>query len=123
MLTDDESIKGILECPSVANFDMSDNEIEANDSILEVLQGMPELTCLYLRNTPLVRSVKNYRKLFVSSLKKLKFLDERPVMENERRLAEAWAKGGQEMENVEKAKLTKEREAANRKNYEDFEKL
>lgn len=84
---------------------------------------MPELTVLYLRNTPVARGFKNYRKRFVAGLPKLKFLDERPVTTNERRLSDAWAKGGTELENVEKSKLFDEREAANRKNYDDFEKL
>lgn len=66
---------------------------------------MPELTVLYLRNSPIARGFKNYRKRFVSSMPKLKFLDDRPVTSNERRLCEAWSKGGAELENVEKSKL------------------
>ena len=91
--------------------------------MLTLFGGLPELTVLYLRNTPIVRGFKSYRKKFVSTLLKLKFLDERPVTSNERRLCEAWAKGGTELEDVEKSKLFDEREAANRKNFDDFETL
>lgn len=118
-----ESLAGLIECPSIANLDLSHNEIDSGEDLLSLFKGVTELTCLYLRNTPIPRTFKSYRKKFVSSLPKLKFLDDRPVFENERRLAEAWAKGGQELETIEKGKLFEEREAANRKTYDDFEKL
>jgi|JI6StandDraft_1071083.scaffolds.fasta_scaffold02593_21 dynein assembly factor 1 len=87
LLTTAESLEGIGECPSVANLDLSNNEIECQEEVLTLLSQLPELAVLYLKNTPLARGFKNYRKRFVSSLEKLKFLDERPVNSSERRLS------------------------------------
>lgn len=52
------------------------------------------MKCLYLKATPFARSFKNYRKRLVASLKHLKFLDDRPVLEQDHRLCEAWIQGG-----------------------------
>lgn len=60
---------------------------------------------MYLRGTPFPRQFKNYRKVAVAANKQLTFLDDRPVSEMERRLTEAWAKGGAELENIEKTKI------------------
>lgn len=46
------------------------------------------LTCLYLKSTPLNRGMKNYRKKLIAGLLRLKFLDDRPVQEEDHRLAE-----------------------------------
>ena len=37
------------------------------------------MTCLYLKATPLARGYKYYRKTLIAGLKKLKFLDDRPI--------------------------------------------
>jgi hypothetical protein len=39
--------------------------------------------------TPL-HSIRNYRKTVIAALPELKYLDERPVFEDERRLVNAW---------------------------------
>lgn len=38
------------------------------------------VSCLYLKATPLARGFRNYRKKFIAAMKKLKFLDDRPVL-------------------------------------------
>jgi dynein assembly factor 1 len=52
-----------------------------------------------MKNTPLAKAYKNYRKRLVASLKKLTYLDDRPVKHIDHRLAEAWVKGGVQQEN------------------------
>jgi len=54
-----------------------------------------------LKNTPLCNTFKNYRKRLIYKLKKLKFLDNRPVLQSDHKLAEgmlfinsAWIEGG-----------------------------
>lgn len=67
---------------------MSSNPIEFDEKILEILQNLKNLSCLYLKNSPFVKEFKFYRRKFINCIKNLKFLDEKPVFEEERRLAE-----------------------------------
>jgi hypothetical protein len=46
---------------------------------LEVIKNK-NVSCLYLKATPIARGFRNYRKKIISALKKLKFLDDRPVL-------------------------------------------
>lgn len=45
-----------------------------------------------------MKSVKNYRKSTIIKLKKLKFLDEKPITDEERIFCEAFSNGGIELE-------------------------
>ena len=47
------------------------------------------------------------------------FLDDRPVNANDRRLAEAWVRGGREEEDIEKMKLIEEKKKKNLKSVEE----
>jgi len=44
----------------------------------------------------------------VNTLKDLKYLDDRPVWDSERRQCEAWLKGGREAEMLERKKIQEE---------------
>lgn len=68
--------------------DLSQNEIDNSEEIFEKLIKNKNLSCLYLKATPLARGLKNYRKRLIAGLKKLKFLDDRPVLEQDHRLSE-----------------------------------
>ena len=57
---------------------------------------------MYLKATPFSRGFKNYRKRLIAALKKLKFLDDRPVQEIDHRIYEAWVKGGPQLEQEER---------------------
>lgn len=63
---------------------------------------MKSLAVLYLQNNPICKKIPNYRKTLISSLKNLKYLDDRPVFEEDRRCAEAFAEGGLEQEREER---------------------
>lgn len=52
------------------------------------------MTCINMKNTLLSKYHKNYRKKLTCHLKKLTFLDDRPVKVIDHRLAEAWMRGG-----------------------------
>lgn len=79
------------------------------------MSKLKNLACLYLQGNPFVKEFRQYRKKFISQIPSLQFLDQKPVFPNERRLAEAWEKSGQQGEEQERFKIAKERDEANEK--------
>ena len=59
----------------------------------------------------------------IAKLKSLKFLDDRPVFDEDRRFAEAFFAGGEEEEEKEKFKFKKEEEAKHIRNHLMFKEL
>jgi len=105
-----KSIEKIRECPSITSLDLSSNEIENDDRVLAYLHELPNLACLYLKNTTLALTSKNYRRRLIYILPKLKYLDTTPVTDDERRTVVAWFRGGREGEMEEKIKMALEKD-------------
>ena len=63
------------------------------------------LACLYLKGNELVRKYRNYRKSFIVAIGGLKYLDDRPVPDDERECAVAWQRGGQAGEQAKRAEI------------------
>jgi hypothetical protein len=116
-LLDGESLGGLVECQSLTSVDLSNNDTKYSDCILPVFMAMKHLSCLYLRENPVKREFSNYRKLMITSIPTLLYLDERPVNENERRTAEAWQRGGREAEEEEKVKIQQEKRERDQQNF------
>jgi len=130
-LTTKESIAHVLEIPSLQTIDLQHNKID-DASIVEVFAQMPDLRVLYLMGNPVVRKISNYRKTIVSKCKQLKYLDDRPVFDDERRRTDAWAmvldSGGsieeaQEAERKEIKLIRQEKDEADLRNFKAFEQL
>jgi dynein assembly factor 1 len=111
---------GLVECPSLAVVDLSDNFIEDEAILTEVLEKMPKLAVLYLNGNGVTKKIKNYRKTVISRIPSLKYLDDRPVFDEDRRFAEAFSKGGLDEERKEREKFKKEKDDAHWKNHEAF---
>lgn len=62
--------------------------------ILEILKAMPCLTNLNMKGNPCISKIKHYRKVLISAIPKLNYLDGRPVFPNEREIAEAFVSEG-----------------------------
>ena len=90
---------------------------------MEILRTMPKLSCLYLQGNPVVNKIRNYRKKLIAMIPNLKYLDDRPVFENDRRCAEAFVSGGVEAERAERMKIREEEEARQRRNFEYMKKV
>ncbi|CAN0537511.1 unnamed protein product [Ectocarpus sp. 12 AP-2014] len=90
---------------------------------------MHDLRVLYLQGNPVVKCIRHYRKTLVSKCATLKYLDDRPVFDDERRRCAAWSKGmteggtsrAQEAEREEMAKIRESKRAAEQRHYLAFE--
>jgi len=89
-------------------------------SLLHVLAGVPRLVTLYLKGNPCVRETRHYRKQVVSGLQRLRYLDERPIFDNERASTAAWAAGGVEAERAEVRRLEEAKRSLDRSQTEKF---
>ena len=88
---------------------MSRNRLQA--SVLPALCKMTKLRVLYAQDNPCSKSA-NYRRILVSSLKSLTYLDEQPIDELERTGAEAWVLGGRTAEVAARQAWREERRRA-----------
>jgi dynein assembly factor 1 len=69
--------------------DLSNNRIE-DPAIIDILAEIVNLGVLNLQGNPVIGKIPHYRRIVISRLKKLNYLDDRPVFEEERRLVTAW---------------------------------
>jgi dynein assembly factor 1 len=88
--------------------DLSDNKID-DPAILDIVKQLSNLKVLYLKGNPVVNKIAGYRKVIISSLPQLTYLDDRPVFEDESRCAAAWCRGGHEEEVHERQKIREEK--------------
>ncbi|RLO02898.1 hypothetical protein DYB28_009715, partial [Aphanomyces astaci] len=86
-----DDIAHVLEIPSLSVLDIQSNRI-ADPAVVDVLAQMPNLRVLYLQGNDVVKHIKQYRKTVVARCKNLRYLDDRPVFDDERRRVNAWYK-------------------------------
>lgn len=115
------ALRGLLECPTLTCVDLSENELGDPAILEEVIYRMPDLRVLYLQGNPVCRKIDHYRKKLICSIPSLKYLDDRPVFEEDRRRAEAWARGGMEEERAEMKRIKQEKEDKHWANHEAFQ--
>jgi len=108
---------------SVSSLDIQDNRISDVDILPDVLMRMTDLRVLYLKGNECCKRIPNYRKSTTAFLKDLKYLDDRPVFEEDRRAAEAFNRGGLEEERAERKKMREEKSEAHKRNMEAFQNM
>ena len=104
------------ECKNLSTIDLSHNKLNG-DGVLEVLSAIENLLALNITGNPIVRNMAHFRKKFIVSNKKLKYLD-RPIFDIERASSEAWAVGGREAELKVKNDFQEEERQKQRRNLE-----
>lgn len=127
-----EDIEHVLQLPSLSVLDIQSNRITDVD-VVDVLAQMPELKVLYLQGNDVVKHIKQYRKTLVFRCRKLKYLDDRPVFDDERRRVEAWGKAleasngdykaAQEAEREEMDVIRREKKERDELNFLHFEQM
>lgn len=115
-----DDLKGLLACPTLTTVDLQNNKIDDPECLEEIFVKMPNLKVLYLQNNGCVNKIKNYRKTVISRIPSLKYLDDRPVFDDDRRNAEAFARGGMDEERLERQRINEERRAKEEKNRQAF---
>ena len=95
-------VSHILGIPSLQTLDIQHNKID-DIGIVDVVAQMPDLRVLYLMGNPVVKNIKHYRKTIIGKCKALRYLDDRPVFDEERRRVEAWIAVYDENGNVDAA--------------------
>ena len=115
-----DSLRGLLECPTITCLDISENYLSDPEILPEILMKMPNLACLYSQGNDFQKKISSYRKMIIAKIPNLKFLDDRPVFEDDRRRAEAYLRGGMEEERKEMKLIKKEKEAKHWANHDAF---
>lgn len=65
---------------------------------------------MYLQNNKFNKKVAHYRKTLITEVPTLKYIDDKPIFEDEKRYAQAWARGGLDEERKERELYRKEKE-------------
>jgi dynein assembly factor 1 len=81
---------------------------------------LPNLAVLYCNGNEFTKKISHYRKVVISKIPTLKYLDDRPVFEEDRRRAEAFTRGGIEEERAEIRRIKKEKDDKHWANHEAF---
>jgi len=92
-LADASSIAHVAELPNLHALDIQSNKIDDDpEAILSILASCSELRVIYLKGNDVVKKISHYRKTIISRCKNLRYLDDRPVFDDERRRCDAWGK-------------------------------
>ena len=116
-------LMGLLEIPSLSVLDIQDNRVDDEKFLEEILAKLPNLKVLYCQNNPAMKKFKNMKKMFISKLEKLSYLIDKPVFDDDRRYAVAWARGGMDEEREERKKIKKEKDETHKKNHKAFKDM
>jgi len=115
-IPDTAALEELQELPSLGSIDLTGNLISDHDNVVPFFSRMKCLNSIKLKNNPCVRKISMYKKNMISKCKVLTYLDDRPIMECERVVADAFARGGKEEEDRVKQKTKEDRENKEKKN-------
>lgn len=104
-----EDMEELKSMPSLNNVDVSHNQLEVTEGVVEFWSGMPPgVKLLRYHGNPGIRNIEHYRKRMVNALPGVTYLDERPIFPVEVKSCAAWASGG--LQAMQEAKRTFVRE-------------
>lgn len=80
-------------------------------ALVRFFQRLPLVSVIYMQGNGLSHRLRSYRRNMILHLSALTYLDERPVFPEERRVVEAWGRGGEDAEAAERAAIREEKRA------------
>jgi dynein assembly factor 1 len=122
LIEDVHACEELVHCQTLTNIDISHNHLEEDQEnyfLFKILQQMPNLKALRITGNGLVSKIKYFRKVYISNLPHLSFLD-RPIFEMEKKSVEAWQKGGNEAELKAKQLFIKQQNDERKKHLQEF---
>jgi dynein assembly factor 1 len=108
---------------NIVSLDIQENRIEDPDCLPEVFARMHALRVLYLKGNGCAKKIVNYRKSITVYCKDLRYLDDRPVFEDDRRAAEAFNRGGLEEQRAEQRRMKEEKNQKHENNMRAFQQM
>lgn len=121
-LRDPSNLSGLLEAHELTCLNLSDNNIESEE-FASIIKELHKLRVLRMGGNMVTRTMDNYRRRLITQNKELKYLDDAPIEEDDRRIAEAWAEGGREAELKERKRIKDEKNQKHKKQMKEFKKL
>ena len=115
-------IEHLTTCPSLTSLDLASNKIDDEEAV-EALKPLSNLSLLRLVGNPVVSEIKHYRKVLLAGMPQLKYLDESPVFDKDRRLAVAFVKGGVKAEREERDLIRQEEAETRERHRRNFEAM
>lgn len=89
----------LKELPALESLDLKNNHIDEADKVLPFfVEHTRDIRAFHLKGNPCHRKINNYRKETTRALLSLTYLDDRPISNDERALADAFNRGGKEEE-------------------------
>ena len=126
-LRDADALSALETCAHLTTLDIASNRLEDPAIVTEFFASAANLRAnlklLKLQGNPLVSEVPSYRKTVTVAMPGLNYLDDAPVFPKDRRLADAWSRGGVAEERAERGKIADEEARAREKNREAFEAM
>jgi hypothetical protein len=117
-LSSTDSIRHLQECISLQNIDLTSNQLQKDEEVLQVFQNMPALVAMSVNGNDLTK-LPTFRKKTIASMPKLGYLD-RPIDEQERCFATAFMEGGSEAETAARNKWKEDATQKRLKEQEDY---
>lgn len=119
-----EGLQGLLTASNtISVLDISDNNIKEANILDNILTKMEGLRVIYLNGNDCTRKIPSYRKTMIYKIKELRYIDDKPVFEDERRFAEAFGRGGLEEERKDRELYRKEQKDLSLKRIKDFQDM
>lgn len=115
-----DDVKGLLECPSISCLDIQSNKIGEVAFVDQVLAKMENIAVVYLQNNQFNKQISHYRKVLITKIPALKYIDDKPIFEDEKRYAEAWGRGGLAEERLQRELYKKEQEETQLRQHREF---
>jgi dynein assembly factor 1 len=116
-------LQGLLGLENLSVLDLSNNKIDDEAVLPEILERMGNLRVLHFNGNPVCKKIPNYRKVMIARISSLLYLDDRPVFEEDRRFAEAFVRGGITAEREERKVWAEEKEAERMRQHIAFQEM